>query len=78
MTQNLSIIICINRRFDMTKPSCAGSGSEAMADELDRLLADSGLEIEVKRVKCISHSDISHHNLDVHQGLRLVSWDKLI
>lgn len=57
MSQNLFIVICINRRFGTATPSCAGRGSEAMANELERLLTESGLEIEVKRVKCLGQCE---------------------
>ena len=53
MSDEFSVVICIKNRFKLNSTSCAGSGSEAMADELERLLAESGLKIEVKRVKCL-------------------------
>ena len=48
-----SIIICINRRYGLSKPSCAGHGSLELADELERLLGEAKLEIPVKRIECL-------------------------
>ena len=57
MSEEFSVVICIKNRFKLNSTSCAGSGSEAMADELERLLAGSGLDIEVKRVKCLGQCE---------------------
>jgi (2Fe-2S) ferredoxin len=50
----LELMICVNRRFGGPKPSCAGSGSPAIADELERTLAARGLDIKVTRSPCQS------------------------
>lgn len=45
-----AIIVCVNHRTGHNKPSCAGRGSEAIADALD--VALSGTGVEVRRIKC--------------------------
>lgn len=57
MSEEFSVVLCIKNRFKLNSRSCAGSGSEAMADELERLLAETGLGIEVKRVKCLGQCE---------------------
>ena len=45
-----TIIVCVNRRLGHGKPSCAGRGSEAIADALQAAAAGSG--VAVTRIKC--------------------------
>jgi (2Fe-2S) ferredoxin len=45
-----TIIVCVNRRLGYDKPSCAGRGSEALADALDS--AVYGTDAAVVRIKC--------------------------
>lgn len=46
-----SVIVCINQRFGPNQPSCAGRGSNAIADALDAALQTSACE--VTRIKCL-------------------------
>ena len=48
----LSVIVCTNRTFSSNKPACANSGSEALADRLEELLAEEGLAVTVRRIEC--------------------------
>ena len=45
-----AIIVCVNRRLGHDKPSCAGRGSEAIADALEAALGKS--PGAVVRIKC--------------------------
>ena len=42
-------MICINRRFRMDEPSCAGRGSEKLADELEAEILRRGIDLKVER-----------------------------
>lgn len=50
----LELLVCVNRRFGGTKPSCAVSGSEAIAAEFERALAVRELDVKVVRSPCQS------------------------
>ena len=45
-----TVIVCVNRRLGHDKPSCAGRGSEAIADALEAAAAGTG--VRVTRLKC--------------------------
>ena len=45
-----TVIVCVNHRVGYDKPSCAGRGSEAIADAVDRAVRGSGAC--VVRIKC--------------------------
>lgn len=57
MSEKLSVVICTKRRLGVNSPSCAASGSEAMADELERQLAEAGLAVEVQRIECLGQCE---------------------
>jgi NADH:ubiquinone oxidoreductase subunit E len=46
-----TIMVCIKRRFN--QPSCAASGSEALAARLEALIAESGIAARVHRFPCL-------------------------
>ena len=48
-------MICINRRFGMGEPSCAGRGSEALADRLETEIQSRGINLTVERCICMGH-----------------------
>jgi hypothetical protein len=48
------LLICVNRRFGGTKPSCAVSGSEAIATAFERAFAERELDVRVSRSPCQS------------------------
>ncbi len=47
-----SFAICINMRFQADQPSCAGRGSEDIADALERGIKDRGIDIVLERLRC--------------------------
>jgi NADH:ubiquinone oxidoreductase subunit E len=69
MTTAFTIVICINRRHGINNPSCAGRGSEAIAEELEKQLAELGLDIEVRGVKCLGQCELGP-NLRIAPGER--------
>ena len=46
------VLVCINSRLGGDKPSCAGRGSEAIAEALEHRLALQGIPVPVGRIKC--------------------------
>lgn len=46
------LMVCVNRRFGGTKPSCAVRGSVAIADAVQEALLERGLEVLVTRSVC--------------------------
>lgn len=52
MTERPLLLVCVNRRLDAGKPSCAGRGSEALADRLETLISERGLALELRRILC--------------------------
>ena len=49
------LMICINRRLRIGEPSCAGRGSEALADHLEKEIQSRGINLVVERSKCMAH-----------------------
>lgn len=49
------LMICVNRRFRMDEPSCAGRGSEDLADRLEAAILERGLDIKLERSVCMGH-----------------------
>jgi (2Fe-2S) ferredoxin len=47
----MRLMVCINRRFG-PNPSCAGRGSVALADRLEAMVAERGLDIRIERSPC--------------------------
>jgi (2Fe-2S) ferredoxin len=52
MAAPVTLMVCVNRRFGPTTPSCAGRGSEYLADRLAGMIADRGLDIAIERSAC--------------------------
>jgi NADH:ubiquinone oxidoreductase subunit E len=48
-----TVIVCINRRFQSDKGSCAEKGSEALADALAAGIAARNLDIDLERIRCL-------------------------
>ena len=49
------LMICINRRFRTDEPSCAGRGSEALADRLEKEIQSRGINLTVERSICMGY-----------------------
>ena len=50
-----TLIVCVNRRLDPGRPSCAARGSEKNATALEKGISDRGIDIEVERIVCLGH-----------------------
>lgn len=48
-----TLIVCVNRRFQSDKGSCAEKGSEALADALEKAIADRKINITLERIRCL-------------------------
>ena len=46
------VMVCVNRRFGGTKPSCAERGSEDIARAIEAALAKADLAVPVTRSVC--------------------------
>ncbi len=46
------LLVCVNRRLGAEAPSCAGRGSERLAERLAALLAERGLALPVETILC--------------------------
>lgn len=51
------LVVCINRRIDENKPSCAARGSEALALLLAAEIARRGLAAELREVYCLGRCE---------------------
>lgn len=47
------LLVCINRRFQVDRPSCAVRGSVALADAVEKGIAERRLNVEMERVVCL-------------------------
>ncbi|MBF0143713.1 MAG: (2Fe-2S) ferredoxin domain-containing protein [Magnetococcales bacterium] len=47
-----TVIACIKNRIG-SGPSCAGSGSEAIAEALEAALREKGMGVAVRRIQCL-------------------------
>ncbi len=56
-TSPYTIVICINRRYCMSSPSCAARGGLELAEQLERELRAAGLAIGVKRLQCLGQCE---------------------
>ncbi|MFD2261832.1 (2Fe-2S) ferredoxin domain-containing protein [Lacibacterium aquatile] len=52
MTASVTLMVCVNRRFGPTTPSCAGRGSERLADQLTAMIAERALDVRIERSAC--------------------------
>lgn len=51
--RTLTFLICINRRFDSGKPSCAARGSLALAEAIETGVRERRIDIDVERIVCL-------------------------
>lgn len=47
-----TLMVCVNRRYDGDRPSCAARGSVALADWLDREIKNRGMALVLERSPC--------------------------
>ena len=47
-----ALVICVNLRYGVDRASCAGRGSEAMADAIERAIGERQLAVTVERIRC--------------------------
>ena len=52
LADKVELLICVNRRYGGPKPSCAASGSEAIAASFERAFAARGLDVKLVRSPC--------------------------
>ena len=74
-TTPLELLICVNKR--MTAVSCAGRGSEAVADAIEHGVMERGLAVEIIRIHCFGRCELGpnlrvigkefHHHVDLEQ-----------
>ena len=69
MRKELSVVLCINRRYGPKTPSCAASGAEELAVQLEQKLEDAGLNIPLQRIKCLGQCELGP-NLRIAPGGR--------
>jgi (2Fe-2S) ferredoxin len=57
MVDRPELWVCVNWRYGGPKPSCAGQGSEKIADAFERAFAERGLDVKLVRSPCQSACD---------------------
>ena len=57
MSRPVRLVVCINRRLGAGQRSCAGSGSLALIDELEAMIAAEGLDTPVVRRECLGRCE---------------------
>jgi len=50
-----TLLICINKRMDTTRPSCGYRGSIELADAIEKGVAERELGLEIERIHCLGH-----------------------
>ncbi len=50
-----TLIVCVNRRFDPGRPSCAARGSFDIARALEKGIAERNIDIQVEQICCLGH-----------------------
>ncbi|MCW9036222.1 MAG: (2Fe-2S) ferredoxin domain-containing protein [Rhodospirillales bacterium] len=53
--KNLSLLMCINKRYDLGKPCCANQNGIEIAEALEKGIEERGLSIKTERVNCLGH-----------------------
>jgi NADH:ubiquinone oxidoreductase subunit E len=54
--EDLTIVVCVNQRLGQQK-SCAGSGSEQLANLIQEKLEENNLPVSVTKIKCFGRCD---------------------
>ena len=52
------LVVCINRRLDEDKPSCAARGSEALVARFAEGISRRGLTVELRKVFCMGRCEL--------------------
>lgn len=52
-----TLIVCVNRRFEFGKPSCAVRGSEEIATALEKGITERNIDIDIERICCLGHCE---------------------
>jgi len=47
------LLVCINRRFQVDRPSCASRGSEVLAKAVEAGIAERNINVDVEHVVCL-------------------------
>lgn len=48
-------VVCVNQRYRADNPSCAGRGSAALIDTIEREIAAHRIAVRVVRIRCFGH-----------------------
>ena len=48
--------MCVNRRYQLGQRSCAGSGSEAIAEALVQGVSERKIDIGIERIVCLCNA----------------------
>jgi (2Fe-2S) ferredoxin len=48
-----ALVVCVNRRFGLERPSCGESGSIAIAEALEREIERRRIDIRVEHLECL-------------------------
>ena len=51
--QSARLLICINRRFQADRPSCAARGSHALAEAVAEGIKERRINVDVEHVVCL-------------------------
>ena len=57
MPGRVRLVVCINRRLGAGQRSCAGSGSLALIDRIERMIEAEALDIPVVRRECLGRCE---------------------
>ena len=57
MPSPVRLVACVNRRLGAGQRSCAGSGSLALIERIERLIDDRGLAVPVVRRECLGRCE---------------------
>ena len=57
MPSRVRLIVCINQRLGAGQRSCAGSGSLALIERIERLIDESELVVPVVRRECLGRCE---------------------
>jgi len=57
MARPVRLIVCINERLGAGQRSCVGSGSLALIERLEAMIANAGLDVPVVRRECLGRCE---------------------